>query len=159
MLRLTWNWTWSLTITWYKCRNISHLNRFDKFLLFISPSIFHFSYLFIILVAHESCRDTVTKVSTNKMITTTFLADRIFSRKSDFTITTFKLFSLCLFCFFSSDSIIFRLSKYLRIITPSDPKQRGCQLSLMFNCDLHQVHKNIEQSGVVCDVRWFVRFK
>merc|ERR1711915_831377 len=46
-----------------------------------------------------------------------------------------------------------RLSTYLNIITPSDTKQRGCQLSLVFNCDLHEVHKTIEQAGVVCDVR------
>lgn len=49
--------------------------------------------------------------------------------------------------------LLSRLSTYLRIITPSDTKQRGCQLSLVFNCDLHEVHKTIEQAGVVCDVR------
>ena len=29
----------------------------------------------------------------------------------------------------------------LKIITPEDPEQRGCQLSLVFNCDLNQVSK------------------
>jgi len=46
-----------------------------------------------------------------------------------------------------------RLHNALRIITPSDPEQRGCQLSLAFSCDLNQVHRRIERRGVVCDVR------
>merc|ERR1712037_355772 len=33
------------------------------------------------------------------------------------------------------------------------PEQNGCQLSLVFNCDLNQVHSRIEKRGVVCDVR------
>jgi len=46
-----------------------------------------------------------------------------------------------------------RLGGKLKIITPADPEQRGCQLSLVFNCDLNQVHSRIEKRGVVCDVR------
>lgn len=46
-----------------------------------------------------------------------------------------------------------RLGHRLRIITPADTRQRGCQLSLVFNCDLNAVHKRIERRGVVCDVR------
>ena len=41
----------------------------------------------------------------------------------------------------------------LTIITPSDPEQRGAQLSLVFNSDLTKVHKRIQEKGVVCDVR------
>jgi len=46
-----------------------------------------------------------------------------------------------------------KLAGKLKIITPKDPEQRGCQLSLVFNCDLNQVHSRIEKRGVVCDVR------
>jgi kynureninase len=46
-----------------------------------------------------------------------------------------------------------RLGHRLRIITPADPRQRGSQLSLVFNCDLDAVHKRIERRGVLCDVR------
>ena len=46
-----------------------------------------------------------------------------------------------------------RLSAQLRIITPRDPAQRGCQLSLMFGTDLAAVHREVERRGVVCDVR------
>ena len=41
----------------------------------------------------------------------------------------------------------------MRIITPRDTRQRGCQLSLVFNTDLESVHEAIERAGVVCDVR------
>ena len=47
----------------------------------------------------------------------------------------------------------FRLSTHLRIITPRDPGQRGCQLSLMFTSDLKAVHETIQRAGVICDVR------
>ena len=46
------------------------------------------------------------------------------------------------------------LSGQLRVITPSDPQQRGCQLSLVFSRDLETVHRYIEARGVVCDVRY-----
>jgi len=47
-----------------------------------------------------------------------------------------------------------RLGNYLKVITPSDPKHRGCQLSLVFNCDLNAVHERIQSRGVICDVRY-----
>jgi len=39
------------------------------------------------------------------------------------------------------------------IFTPSDPAQRGCQLSLTFRQDLDVVFKALQAAGVVCDVR------
>jgi len=40
------------------------------------------------------------------------------------------------------------------IITPSDPKQRGCQLSLYLNKrDVSEVSKMLEEEGILCDVR------
>lgn len=35
------------------------------------------------------------------------------------------------------------------IITPSDPSQRGCQLSLLFSVDLHRVYSELQKLGVV----------
>lgn len=39
------------------------------------------------------------------------------------------------------------------IFTPSDPAQRGCQLSLSFRQDLDAVFSKLQAAGVVCDVR------
>lgn len=37
------------------------------------------------------------------------------------------------------------------IITPSDPEQRGCQLSLKFNVDISHVYDELVKRGVaVC---------
>lgn len=47
-----------------------------------------------------------------------------------------------------------RLDRHLKVITPQDTNQRGCQLSLVFNCDLNAVHDRIQSRGVVCDVRY-----
>lgn len=47
-----------------------------------------------------------------------------------------------------------RLEAHLKVITPQDPTQRGCQLSLVFYCDLNTVHDQIQRRGVVCDVRY-----
>eukprot|EP00295_Goniomonas_pacifica_P043743 CAMPEP_0175918828 /NCGR_PEP_ID=MMETSP0108-20121206/12083_1 /TAXON_ID=195067 ORGANISM="Goniomonas pacifica, Strain CCMP1869" /NCGR_SAMPLE_ID=MMETSP0108 /ASSEMBLY_ACC=CAM_ASM_000204 /LENGTH=324 /DNA_ID=CAMNT_0017241463 /DNA_START=1 /DNA_END=975 /DNA_ORIENTATION=- len=41
----------------------------------------------------------------------------------------------------------------LRIITPSDPASRGCQLSLLFQVAIRPVFEQLEQRGVVCDMR------
>ena len=37
----------------------------------------------------------------------------------------------------------------VEIITPSDPKERGSQLSLLFSKPLKEVHEKIEHMGVV----------
>ena len=38
-------------------------------------------------------------------------------------------------------------------ITPTDPNQRGAQLSLVFTRDIVAVHTAITEQGVICDVR------
>ena len=47
-----------------------------------------------------------------------------------------------------------RLSNHLKVITPKDTNHRGCQLSLVFNCDLNAVHHRIQSRGIICDVRY-----
>lgn len=42
---------------------------------------------------------------------------------------------------------------YIDIFTPSDPKQRGAQLSLAFNVGILEIFKELEKRGVVCDKR------
>ncbi|XP_035388622.1 kynureninase isoform X2 [Electrophorus electricus] len=42
---------------------------------------------------------------------------------------------------------------YVRVITPSDPAQRGCQLSLSFSVPIRAVFKELEKRGVACDMR------
>lgn len=39
------------------------------------------------------------------------------------------------------------------IITPADPNQRGCQLSLLFSINIHRVYAELQKLGVVCDKR------
>uniref|UniRef100_A0A8C1L120 Kynureninase n=1 Tax=Cyprinus carpio TaxID=7962 RepID=A0A8C1L120_CYPCA len=41
----------------------------------------------------------------------------------------------------------------VHIITPSDPQQRGCQLSLCFSCPIRTVFQELEKRGVACDMR------
>ncbi|XP_063614951.1 kynureninase-like [Penaeus indicus] len=41
----------------------------------------------------------------------------------------------------------------LRIITPEDPAQRGCQLSILFPAGAAKVHARLQERGVVCDLR------
>ncbi|XP_054632758.1 kynureninase isoform X3 [Dunckerocampus dactyliophorus] len=41
----------------------------------------------------------------------------------------------------------------VRIITPSDPEQRGCQLSLCFSIPIRRVFQELEKRGVACDMR------
>ncbi|KAK0405137.1 hypothetical protein QR680_017816 [Steinernema hermaphroditum] len=40
------------------------------------------------------------------------------------------------------------------IMTPSDPAQRGCQLSLKFNIDIAKVYQELVKRGVACDKRY-----
>lgn len=40
------------------------------------------------------------------------------------------------------------------IMTPSDPEQRGCQLSLKFNIDIARVYKELVKRGVAVDKRY-----
>ncbi|XP_034534042.1 kynureninase [Notolabrus celidotus] len=42
---------------------------------------------------------------------------------------------------------------HVRIITPSDPEQRGCQLSLCFSIHIGKVFQELEKRGVCCDMR------
>ncbi|KAJ3584128.1 hypothetical protein NHX12_014624 [Muraenolepis orangiensis] len=42
---------------------------------------------------------------------------------------------------------------HITILTPSDPRQRGCQLSLSFSVPVRQVFRELEKRGVVCDMR------
>ncbi|XP_061128305.1 kynureninase [Syngnathus typhle] len=42
---------------------------------------------------------------------------------------------------------------HVRIITPSDPQQRGCQLSLGFSVPIDALFRELEKRGVVCDMR------
>ncbi|XP_028990332.1 kynureninase [Betta splendens] len=42
---------------------------------------------------------------------------------------------------------------HVRVITPSDPLQRGCQLSLRFSVPIGKVFHELEKRGVACDMR------
>ncbi|XP_067665290.1 kynureninase-like [Haliotis asinina] len=42
---------------------------------------------------------------------------------------------------------------YIDILTPSDPEQRGAQLSLSFNVNIHHVLQELYKRGVSCDKR------
>lgn len=39
------------------------------------------------------------------------------------------------------------------IFTPSDPSQRGCQLSLSFQDDIDEIFSFLQSEGIICDVR------
>ncbi|KAK3735680.1 hypothetical protein QZH41_011989 [Actinostola sp. cb2023] len=41
----------------------------------------------------------------------------------------------------------------VNIITPADPKDRGCQLSVRFSCPVDKVHAELKKRGVVVDTR------
>ncbi|XP_037552614.1 kynureninase [Nematolebias whitei] len=42
---------------------------------------------------------------------------------------------------------------HVHVITPSDPQQRGCQLSLSFSVPIRRVYEELQKRGVVCDMR------
>ncbi|RXM28323.1 Kynureninase [Acipenser ruthenus] len=42
---------------------------------------------------------------------------------------------------------------YVKIITPSNVEERGCQLSLVFSVPIKTVYKELEKRGVACDMR------
>ncbi|XP_053088128.1 kynureninase isoform X2 [Pangasianodon hypophthalmus] len=42
---------------------------------------------------------------------------------------------------------------HVRIITPSNPAERGCQLSLSFSVPIRAVFQELEKRGVTCDMR------
>ncbi|CAN9498086.1 unnamed protein product [Ophioblennius macclurei] len=41
----------------------------------------------------------------------------------------------------------------IHILTPRDPEQRGCQLSLSFSVPIRRVFRELERRGVACDMR------
>jgi len=41
----------------------------------------------------------------------------------------------------------------ITIITPTNPQHRGCQLSLLFKCDVTKIHDSLMENGILCDVR------
>ncbi|XP_053554241.1 kynureninase isoform X2 [Bombina bombina] len=42
---------------------------------------------------------------------------------------------------------------FVKIVTPSNVEERGCQLSLSFSFPIKAVHEELEKRGVVCDMR------
>ncbi|XP_065063086.1 kynureninase-like [Rhopilema esculentum] len=42
---------------------------------------------------------------------------------------------------------------YIEIVTPRDPNQRGCQLSVRFSLPIIDIKKELDKRGVVCDKR------
>ncbi len=56
---------------------------------------------------------------------------------------------------FSSSPDASASSKKIAIkqLTPTDPEARGCQISLLFNCNVEPINKALLEHGVICDVR------
>lgn len=42
---------------------------------------------------------------------------------------------------------------FIKIISPSEPEERGCQLSLSFSLPIRDVFKELEKRGIACDMR------
>lgn len=45
------------------------------------------------------------------------------------------------------------LSEHITIVTPTNPAERGCQLSLVFDFDIDEAAKKVQAAGVIFDVR------
>jgi kynureninase len=45
------------------------------------------------------------------------------------------------------------LAEYIEIITPEDKNQRGCQLSLRIKKNAREIHRKINEEGIICDWR------
>ena len=63
-----------------------------------------------------------------------------------------RLKSLCLTGYLEK-LLLHHCGKYVKIATPSNPNERGCQLSLVFDMPIENVHKAIEKQGIICDIR------
>lgn len=54
-----------------------------------------------------------------------------------------------LICHYYSEGAVQPNKPHVHIITPSDPGQRGCQLSLCFSINIRRVFQELEKRGVV----------
>ncbi|KRZ74563.1 Kynureninase, partial [Trichinella papuae] len=56
--------------------------------------------------------------------------------------------------YFGKMSTVRKNPIYCEVITPQDPEQRGCQLSLKFSANFSAVYDQLQKRGVVCDMRF-----
>ncbi|KRZ91586.1 Kynureninase [Trichinella sp. T8] len=56
--------------------------------------------------------------------------------------------------YFGKMSTVLKNPIYCEVITPQDPEQRGCQLSLKFSANFSDVYDQLQKRGVVCDMRF-----
>jgi kynureninase len=54
---------------------------------------------------------------------------------------------------YAEDLLTEKLSDKVEIITPHDKNQRGCQLSIRIKVNGKDIHKKINDAGVICDWR------
>lgn len=54
-----------------------------------------------------------------------------------------------LICHYYSEGAVQPNKPHVHIITPSEPGQRGCQLSLCFSINIRRVFQELEKRGVV----------
>lgn len=62
-----------------------------------------------------------------------------------------RIKSIALTGFF--ESLLNELGVGVQIITPANEDERGCQLSLAVNTDPKEIHSQLRQGGILCDVR------